>query len=61
MGTDVGLIVTCATARRLQTAFSGGTPRCRMGKLLHLAHAPSEKVSIENLVGDARVLVKMMV
>lgn len=30
-------------------------------KLLHMAHAPNEKIAVENLVGDAKVFARMMI
>ncbi len=38
-----------------------GLPAAVWEKLLHLAHAPNEKISVENLVGDAKVFARMMV
>ncbi len=38
-----------------------GLPAAVWEKLLHMAHAPNEKISIENLVGDAKVFARMMV
>jgi len=38
-----------------------GLPAAVWEKLLHLAHAPNEKISIENLVGDAKVFARLMV
>ena len=38
-----------------------GLPAAVWGKLLHLAHTLHEKISIDNLVGDAKVFARMMV
>jgi succinyl-diaminopimelate desuccinylase len=38
-----------------------GLPAAVWEKLLHFAHAPNEKISIDNLVGDAKVFARMMV
>lgn len=38
-----------------------GLPAAVWGKILHLAHAPNERITIENLAGTTKVFAKMMI